>query len=123
MGELADSNGYLSPCSRRGTSFQGEVVERVLEWAAGYDEANPDQVTGAKPYAHKLALVLAQDCDLARDWNVRQNQVRIETDFPAVILCPAFPADELRSTAGLTSRRWEIVRQNKDERYAYLAEI
>ena len=103
--------------------FQGEVIERILEWVPKYDTANPDQVIGAEPRVLKLALIMNQDCDLAQDWGKRQTDLRTVTDLRSVLLCLAWPAEELRQSQHLTTRRWETVRQNKDERYAYLAEI
>jgi len=103
--------------------FQGEVVERILEWIPKYDTVGADQVVGAEPRLQKLVVILTQDCDLAQDWNKRQLDPRVVTDLRSVLVSPAWAADELRRSQNLTSQRWNVVRQNKDERYAYLAEI
>jgi hypothetical protein len=115
--------GIYCPSKTDERLFQGEVLDRTIEWTVGYDSAKPDEVVGTEPRQHKLAVLLSQDCDLAQDWEKRKDELRIETDLKSVLLCPAFPADDLRQRQNLTSRRWETVRQNKDERYAYLAEI
>ena len=103
--------------------YQGEVVERVFEWDRGFEIENQAEVIGLKRIYHKLALVLTQDCDLMDDWRERQSNLYVDTNLWSVLLCPAFPAEELRQSQRITSRRWELVRQNKDERYAYLDEI
>jgi hypothetical protein len=103
--------------------YQGELLERVNAWGPAYDENNHDAVVGLQPIVHALSLVLSQDCDLAQDWTRRQTDIWAETDLRSVLLCPAFPAEDLRRQQSLSSRRWETVRQNKDERYAYLAEV
>ncbi len=103
--------------------FQGELVQGVIAWAPGYDEANHETVIGIQPYVHTLSLVLSQDCDLEQDFVKRRQDPWMETDLRSVLLCPAFPADDLRKQQNLSSRKWETVRQNKDERYAYLAEV
>ena len=131
-GECAQDTSAASPPSAPGIYravgpeerlFQGEVVERILEWIPKYDSARPDQVVGAEPRLQKLAVILTQDCDLAQDWDKRQADPRVDTDLRSVLVCPAWAADELRRSQNLTTRRWEVVRQNKDERYAYVAEI
>jgi len=103
--------------------FQGEFLERILEWVPKYDDAGADQVVGAEPRLQELAVILTQDCDLERDWRERQKSPHAVTDLRSLLVCPARPSDELRDGQKLPSRRWELVRQNKDERYAYLAEI
>ncbi|MGA2498179.1 MAG: hypothetical protein ABSH20_10580 [Tepidisphaeraceae bacterium] len=103
--------------------FEGQLIERVTEWVPAYDEASHEAVAGIQPRVHLLALVVSQDCDLEQDFGKRQQNPWAETDLRSVLLCPAFPADELRKQQNLTSRKWETVRQNKDDRYAYLAEV
>lgn len=103
--------------------FQGEIIEGVLEWIAKYDASDPDQVVGVEPRLQRLAVILSQDCDLAQDWGRRQSELREVTDLRSVLMCPAWPAEQLREEQKLTTRRWEVVRQNKDERYAYLADV
>lgn len=131
-GECAQDTSAGSPPSGSGIYrsvragerlFQGELVERILEWIPKYDTTQPDQVVGVEPRLQKLLVILTQDCDLARDWNMRRAEPRVVTDLRSVLVCPACPADELRESQNLTNKKWEVVRQNKDERYAYLAEI
>jgi len=116
--------GIYRPVQAGQRLFQGEVVERLLEWAPQYDnDAAPQRIIGVRAIRHDFVIVLSQDCDLEKDWRIRQNQPLAETGLKSVIFCPALPAEELRQQQGLTSKKWEVVRQNKDERYSYLAEI
>jgi hypothetical protein len=71
-------------------------------------------------------MVLSQDCDLEQNYRQRQQHVWSESDLPSILLCPAFPAEELRQRLGsqkINSARWSTIRNNKDDRYAYLAEV
>ncbi len=101
---------------------QGGLIENVIEWSVAYDEHNQDEAVGAQSTIHRLALVLSQDCDLEQDSKLRRQNPPSER-LSAVLLCPAFPAEELRITEKLNSDRWKVVRQNKEERYAYLADF
>lgn len=103
--------------------YQGELLENVAEWTVGYEDANHDAPYGALALRHPLALVLSQDCDLEQDHSRRQQDGWVQTDLRSILLCPAFPADNLRQQQSLSSRKWETIRQNKDERYAYLSDI
>lgn len=113
---------YL-PVRERDRLYQGEIVERVSEWVPTYNNEQLDVVEGAKEIPFRLAVVITQDCDLSQDWGRRESDPRITTDLKSVLLCPAYPAEEMRSSPHLqSSKRWDIVRQNKEDRYAYLAE-
>jgi hypothetical protein len=115
--------GIYCPVQSGERLFQGELVERILEWVPEYDPANPLEVAGAKGNRHNLAVVLSQDCNLESDWRDRQTQPAIETHLPSVLLSPIRSADELRTAHNLIRARWEVARHNKDERYFYLSEV
>lgn len=116
------ASGYYSCPKVGGQLHQGELLRQVWEWGAQYDDNG--KPAGAKAHVHKLAVIVAQECDLAQDFESRKNQPMVETDLRSVLFCPAFPARELRDQRKeITSRFWEIVRSNKADRYQYLAEV
>jgi len=115
--------GIYRPVALNERLYQGEILERAIEWVPKYDDASPDHVVGVEPRLHRLAIVMIQECDLAQDWSRRTSEVRIVTELTCVLLCPAFPADELRTAQDINNKRWEPIRANKNERYQYLAEV
>ena len=132
MGEAQADNGasqgepvassYYSRPKEGDCLHQGQLLSQVWEWVARYN--NEGKVIGTEPRVHNLAVIVAQECDLAQDFQNRKDEPMVETDLRCVLLCPAAPAEELRSQRKeITSRFWEIVRLNKAERYQYLAEV
>ena len=104
--------------------FQGEFLERVIEWIPKHDSIeSPREVTGVEPRLHKSVIVMTQDCDLEQDWTRRSSKLGEATDLPGILMCPAVPADEARSNQGLSSDLWKPVRSNKNERFQYLADV
>lgn len=101
---------------------QGQLLRQVLEWVAHYDKEG--KVIGAAPHIHQIAVIVTQECDLRQDFQERKDDLMVDTDLRSVMLCPAAPAEKLRSQRQeITSRFWEIVRSNKAEKYQYLAEV
>src|SRR4051794_24915679 len=99
--------GIYRPVQAGNRLFQGEVVEQILEWAPAYDDdANPQAVVGVKAIRHRIAIVLSQDCDLEKDWRLREQNPLIDTELRTVILSPVYPVEELRANQGLTSKKW-----------------
>jgi hypothetical protein len=122
----AEDGGVYVVARANDRLYQGELLENVVEWTIGYDETNHDAVVGAQPIAHPLAVVLSQDCDLEQDYHQRQAGAWTETDLSSILFCPAFPAEDLRQRIGtqkINSARWNTIRNNKDDRYAYLSGI
>lgn len=105
--------------------YQGEIIARVVEWVPSYAASDPDAVSTVSPMQYELAVVVTQDCDLAQDWSKRQDSPNAETDLTCVLLCRAVPAD----TAFSSEERFKgkdlqkPIRNNKNERYQYLAEV
>lgn len=109
-------------CPRKGDQLhQGELLRQVWEWVAKYDDNR--KPIGAEPRVHKLAVIVAQECDLTQDFRHRKDEPMVETDLRSVLLCPALPAEELRLQHEITRKRWEFVRSNGVDRYQYLAEV
>ncbi len=118
--ETASATIYL-PAKAESRLHQGELLAGVHEWAAAYkDDGSLD---GARPIVHRLAIVLAQDCDLEQDWRSRQDDLYLQTDLRNVLFCPVWPAEDLRSEHGIDTKFFKNVRQNKIDRYQYLAAV
>lgn len=74
---------------------------------------------------HRFAVVVSQDCDLTQDHAKRfPTPLAPEKLIPSVLLCEAFPADELFTviidTHGKKSKAWDRIQQNNDPRYHFL---
>ncbi len=121
-----DSTGsgcaYTS-CADATRLFQGEilsnVVERGVRWT-GRDEHGGDDF-GLAEVVHPYAVIVTQDCDLEQHAAARATPKPKETSLvPAVLLVVAslfeaargqFPGSDVRKRA----------KQNKDDRYQFLA--
>ena len=82
------------------------------------------------------AVVLSQDCDLESDYRNRQNEGKEQTTqdkyLHSILISPAYLAEELRLGTHLSGpgfgvkmeyhnhSRWNIIKDNKNERYHYL---
>ncbi len=116
------ASGYYSRPKEGDYLHQGQLLRRVWQWVTKYD--GNGKPVGFEPRVHKLAVIVSQDCDLAQDFGSRRDDVWVETDLRSVLLCPALPAEELRSQRKEINRSfWPIVRSNKAERYQYLAQV
>lgn len=92
------------------------------------------------------AAILSQDCDLNQDFNSREEYLKRNLKnnnnpslnskmIPSILLCPAYPAEQLRegnhlSSIGLPMNKisnpkktpWKNILNNETPRYHYLAE-
>ena len=106
---------------------QGELLENVWWhrplWPAGpIPEGTSIQI---EPVHHPLIVVLHQDCDLERDYEIRlkaRNENREVEDgggklLPQVLCCDAFVEDEIRIRAKGFS--FDRVKNNQVERFHY----
>ena len=101
---------------------QGQLLRQVWDWVAKYDDNG--KPNGAEAHVYKLAVIVAQECDLAQDFQSRKGEPMVETHLRNVLLCPVTPAEELRSQRTEIDRHfWKKVRSNSAERYQYLAEV
>ncbi len=105
--------------------FMGEILGNVIERQV---------VTGEAPGAfesreeeHSFAVVVSQDCDLEQDDNARRDDTmdrkrRDNALVPHVLLLVASDQAAVR-VRSVSSRQWERVTRNKDERYQFLASV
>lgn len=105
--------------------YQGEIIAGVMEWVPSYTPNAPDAVSEVVPMRYDLAVVMTQDCDLAQDWSKREANPTLETDLPCVLLCRAVKADEAFASEDRLRGKdlQKPIRNNKNERYQYLAEV
>lgn len=104
--------------------YQGEILENIVEWVPTYSETDPRSIVEVSPRLRKYVVVLTQDCDLAQDWARRASATQQETDLPHVVLCPAGEAEQRFDADGITGNdRRKPIRNNKNERYQYLADV
>lgn len=71
-------------------------------------------------------MILSQDCDL--DWDFKNRQASANTAsehklLTSVLLTDLIGSAELRGRAGINSRIWDRIRDNKDERYQFLRAV
>lgn len=132
--------------------FQGDIL-RDINVVVGYDENHKKFKSFIMPYI----VILSQDCDLNQDYNSYQKFVKFSSDFnllkldesscskdekdsilsmydkllPSILICPAFPAEQLREGTHLksynnyilpkiNSKKWNTVKNNETPRYHYL---
>ena len=132
--------------------FQGDIL-RDVNVLVGYDRAHNDFNEFIMPYI----IVLSQDCDLEQDYNSYQQFLDFSNKFdllefdinscskddkkditsmydkllPSILVCPAFPAKQLREGTHLNkynnyilphinSKKWNDVTNNEIPRYHYL---
>jgi len=101
---------------------QGELLRQVWDWVAKYDDKG--KPIGVESHVYKLAVIVAQECDLAQDFRNRKDDPLVETDLRSILLCQVSPAEELRDQRTEINRHfWGKVRSNSAERYQYLAKV
>lgn len=128
---LNRASAYTSDASSR--YRQGDILREVqiVEWAEVVD----DEFVVSERYL-PYCVVLSQECDLEHDFNNRSDPVKCERDtdkfLQSILVCPAYPAAQLRegthlNDAGLKMQRinsdeWKRVKQNSNYRYHFLPE-
>lgn len=125
------ASAYLEAPSER--FRQGDVLRdvEIVTWA---EEVDGELVINSERLDY--CVVLTQECDLEQDFTNRHDVVRYEKNhdkiLPSLLLCPAFPASQLREGIHLqdqtvimqkiNSNDWKRVTQNNNYRYHYLPE-
>lgn len=107
--------------------LQCEVLSDVVEFAADAD--GPGAGVDVHRIVHPYAILLTQDCDLDRDWEVRRSGAETHHRLLRnLLLCEVTTAEELRTgekggnadMPPVNSSLWNSIRQNKDERFHFL---
>jgi hypothetical protein len=90
---------------------QGEVISNFTEYV--YDPV-AEEVDAIN---HPFCVVASQECDLARDYEARQDQR--ESSVKSILLLMAAPVEQARNAVG-PSNIWKRAKQNDDERWHVL---
>ena len=70
--------------------------------------------------------MVSQDCDLDWDYNARQGEAEEHKLIPNVLFCEVSTAEALRGRgykAGINSKTWNDIQNNKNERYHFLQAV
>ena len=110
------------PSIDSGRLRQGELVSGITQVLPEPGTIGPGRQVQVALVVHPIAVILTQDCDLEADYRARQAG-RERTGSPSVLFCEAMEADKLRTSQGITSRKWSEVRSNTNERYQYLRQV
>lgn len=120
------------PISADAGILQGEIVCNLIQLVRALDEDDKSVLEMPTsnsilfiPKVHPYAIVVTQDCDLDWDFKARQGHPTPQKLIPSVLFCEVVKAADLKHnpTNPLTSKIWERVRENKDERYHFLQKV
>ena len=128
---LSKSSPYTTDLTSR--YRQGDILREVqiIEWAEVVDE----QIVVTERYL-PYCVILSQECDLEHDYNNRADSAKCARDtdkfLQSILLCPAFPAEQIRLGTHLqdiglkmqqiNSAEWKRIKQNNNYRYHFLPE-
>lgn len=112
---------------------QGDLLRgvSVIEWA---EIVEGELIVQERPLPY--AIILSQECDLEHDYNNRADTEKCKSNtdkfLQTLLLCPAYPAEQVRSGSHLTeigqfmqklsTDQWKRAKQNNEYRYHFLAE-
>ena len=110
---------------------QCELLSNLVEVVAA-DHPRDGEGVPVELHVHPYAIVIAQDCDLDKDWQLREAcQVADYGRLRNVLMCEVSSALVVRNDGKnpgsgmppITSNIWTTVRQNRDERFHFLERI
>lgn len=109
--------------STAGSLRQGEILSGLIQ--SHLNVSSLELADGPKVdyRMHPYAIVMAQDCDLTQDFQVRGQNFHSDKLIPSVLFCEAVTAEVLKGRADINSNIWKRIRQNKDERYQFLESV
>lgn len=110
---------------------QGDILRDIIliQWA---EEAEGDQSVQIQAQILPYSIVMSQDCDLEQDFKNQTDAASKDTDkyLQSILLCPAYPALNLKEGSHLehldmkmgrlNSDQWRQVKSNNNARYHYL---
>lgn len=112
-----------------GSLVQGEILQGVWEHRPLLPPTEVEEGTKLRYTSvhHEMTVILNPWCDLAWDFNGREN-MEVANDFesdpkavPYVFLCDAFEASTIRGRESVNSGVWKVIKNNRDTRYHHLA--
>lgn len=104
---------------------QGDILKDFQ-----FPSVNNDKII---EYVFPYIVVISQDCDLENNKTFYENDLDKNNQFlPNILFLPAFTSESLRDGSHLkdifsviqdriNSSRWDLIKQNKNERYQYLS--
>ena len=105
---------------------QGEIIDNLFEFKLQIPaQESIDYVRKrAKfdPISHPSVIVVSQDCDLEWDYKARFEGASVHKLIAHILCCSLFSRYEITDETKQKSRMFELLKQNQDERYYYLAE-
>jgi len=104
---------------------QGEIIEGLFELQVQIPlESTIDLNQPAKldRIDHPYSIVVSQDCDLEWDYKARFEGASVHKLITHILCCSLFSRYEITDETKQKSRRFDLVKQNQDERYHYLPE-
>lgn len=115
--EAASIYAVVNPGDRL---FMGEILSHVIERQVTIAE----EAFSLAEVEHPFAVIVSQDCDLEQDARARSDldidaKQRGNALVPHVLLLVASAAEHARGAA-VSSKHWDRVKQNKDERFQFL---
>jgi hypothetical protein len=117
---LASSEIYS--VSDAGRLWQGEIVSDIVEYRILAPDGVSDDLN-VEPVTHPVAIVLSQDCDLEWDYRARRADAEDAKQIPNVLFCEVIDAETFRGRRDIKSDIWRRIKNNSDERYAFLESI
>lgn len=109
--------------STAGSLRQGEILSGLIQSHLNVASLELADGPTVDYRMHPYAIVMAQDCDLIQDFDVRRQNLHSDKLIPNVLFCEAVTAEELKGRADIKSDIWKRIRQNKDERYQFLESV
>jgi len=101
---------------------QGEILSNLAQVSINLSSFEETELR-VDTTIHPFALILSQWCDLEQDYQARYVNVDAEKQNPTILFCEVFTATELQSRVPKSSRLWERVKQNNDERYHFFQRV
>ena len=103
---------------------QGEIISNLFELKLVIPQRKTIDVNNEKfvPVVHPYVIVVSQDCDLEWDYKARFEGASVHKLITHILCCSLFSRYEITDETKQKSRRFDVVKQNQDERYHYLSE-
>jgi hypothetical protein len=109
--------------SEIGALRQGEIFTHFIQYQLDIEKVRDEQPTDVFQITHPIVVVLSQDCDLDQDYRRRQNG-RIDNLLASVLFCSvAVNDDAFRHGAGIGTKEWKKVIENREPRLHYLRAV
>lgn len=93
---------------------QSEIITNLAQYI--YDPTQPDRVEERR---HRYAVVVAQDCDLLRDFETGEGSAV----FNGVLLFELMPFDEAKRALPPGRDIWRPIAENNNERYHFFEAV